>query len=46
LVTANAKVIQGLVDNLEVPGECFFVARAGDTKAIAKKVAQHGEQIF
>jgi len=46
LFTRNAKVIQSLVDNFEVPGECFFVARAGDTKAIAKKVAQHGEQIF
>jgi Zn-dependent protease with chaperone function len=46
LFTRNAKVIQTLVDDIEVPGECFFVARAGDTKAIAKKVAEHGEKIL
>ncbi|MFT5447755.1 MAG: Zn-dependent protease with chaperone function [Gammaproteobacteria bacterium] len=29
--TRNAEVVQSLADELEVPGECFFVARAGDT---------------
>lgn len=43
---SNAKVIGALANDFETPGECFFVARAGDTKAIARKVARTGDQIL
>lgn len=41
-----AKLSQALADELELPGECFVVLRGGDTKAIAKQVIKHGEQIL
>lgn len=43
--TNTDKLVAWLAEHLEAPGECFYIARAGDAKAIAKKVISVGEQL-
>ena len=40
------KVSQAIADEVELQGECFVVPRSGETKAMAKRVIERGEQLL
>jgi len=41
-----AKVSQAIADEVELQGECYVVPRSGETKAVAKRVIERGEQLL
>ena len=43
---SSQKLTSELAETIQTPGECFFVVRAGNSRAIAKSVAKAGEKIL
>jgi len=45
-VARTRKLIDNLAANIETPGECLFIARAGEARALAKSVEKMGRRVL